>query len=154
MNKTQYLEAPTVSTLIFDALSALWSFSECSLTADIFLTEDLSQNDEDWLLLTNFGWTNEFLQIILIEYYFVYASKFLFILVVEAKAPRAQRPFRSCKIIYGSIGMENSSSLCIILMSVYWLILLVMLPWQIFCCGVPVFLNLWPTILNLYVGRK
>ena len=49
--------------------------------------------------------------------------------------------------LFGSIGMEISSPLCIILMSVYWLIDLIKLPWHIFRCDVSVFRNLLPTIL-------
>ena len=33
----------------FDALSALWVLTDCWLIPD-WLLEDLSQNDEDWLL--------------------------------------------------------------------------------------------------------
>ena len=40
------------------SLSNLWLLTDCWLIPDCLL-EDLSQNDEDWLLLTNLNHTNE-----------------------------------------------------------------------------------------------
>ena len=60
INKTQYFRLRLYWLLFWYSLIALWVFSECSLSALWVLTdcwlipdwllEDLSQNDEDWLL--------------------------------------------------------------------------------------------------------